>query len=304
MSLLIVGTVAYDAIETPFGKTDKILGGAGTYIALAASYFTKNINMISIIGNDFEQKHLDLLTEHHINIEGIEKIADQKTFFWSGRYQEDLNERETIATELNCLASFDPKIPEKYQDCDILMLGNLQPSVQLQVIQGLKKRPQLIVMDSMNFWMNDPYLDDLLKVLPLVDVLCINEEEAKLLSKEINLKKTIQEILKMGPQNVIIKQGEYGAILANQAGEMFACPALPVNEIVDRTGAGDAFAGGFVGYLAQSKDISFENRKKALFYASNIASFCIQDFGTKKIENLAQELIQERLEKLFNLVKI
>jgi sugar/nucleoside kinase (ribokinase family) len=301
MSLLVVGTVAFDAIETPFGKTDKIIGGAATFIGLSASYFTKDINLVSVVGGDFPQGGIDMLKKHHVNVDGLQIKKDEKTFFWSGKYHNDMNNRDTIDTQLNVLATFNPIIPESYQDCDFLMLGNLVPAIQRQVIEGLKKRPKLIVMDTMNFWM-DSAMDDLLKTIKMVDVLTINDAEARQLSGEYSLVKAAQKILNMGPKYLIIKKGEHGALLFNQQ-QVFFAPALPLEEVFDPTGAGDTFAGGFIGYLASSKDISFDNMKRAIIFGSAMASFCVEKFGTERLVELKQEDVDERVQEFIDLVQ-
>ena len=301
MSLLIVGTVAFDAIETPFGKTDKILGGAATYIGLAASYFTNNINLVSVIGGDFQKKNIDLLQKHSINIDGLQVINEGKTFFWSGKYHNDMNTRDTLVTELNVLADFDPIVPENYKDCDFLMLGNLTPMVQKKVIEQLPVRPKLIVMDTMNFWMNIA-LDDLMDVISKVDVLTINDEEARQLSGEYSLAKAAQKILTFGPKYLIIKKGEHGALLFDKQNIFFA-PALPLEEVFDPTGAGDTFAGGFIGYLTSENEVSFENMKRAIIYGSAMASFSVEKFGTEGIQNLSETEINDRMKQFVKLVQ-
>jgi sugar/nucleoside kinase (ribokinase family) len=302
MSLLVVGTVAFDAIETPFGKTDKIVGGAATYISLAASYFTNKINLVSVIGDDFPQAMISKLNDHSIRTEGLQVKKGEKSFFWAGKYHNDMNTRDTLATELNVLADFDPIIPPSYQDCDFLMLGNLTPDVQRTVIERLKKRPRLIVLDTMNFWMNVA-LESLKKTLSMVDVLTINDEEARQLSGEYSLVKAAQKILKMGPKHLIVKKGEHGALLFNENNVFFA-PALPLEEVFDPTGAGDTFAGGFIGYLAQTRDVSFDNMKRAVIYGSAMASFCVEKFGTERIENLSREELSERTREFIDLVQV
>jgi sugar/nucleoside kinase (ribokinase family) len=301
MSLLVVGTVAFDAIETPFGKTDKIIGGAATYIGLSASYFTKNINLVSVVGDDFPQQTITDLQAHHISTEGLQIKKGEKTFFWSGKYHNDLNNRDTLATELNVLADFDPIIPDSYQDCDFLMLGNLSPQVQKSVIQRLTKRPKLIVMDTMNFWM-DIALIELKETMSMVDVLTINDAEARQLSGEHSLVKAAQIILKMGPKYLIIKKGEHGALLFHEE-SVFYAPALPLEDVFDPTGAGDTFAGGFIGHLVQTRDISFENMKRAVIFGSAMASFCVEKFGTDRIINLSQEEVGERVQEFIDLVQ-
>ncbi len=301
MSLLAVGTVAFDAIETPFGKTDKIVGGAATYICLSASYFTKNINLVSVVGEDFPQESIKMLQNHGVNTNGLQVKMGEKTFFWSGKYHNDMNSRDTLDTQLNVLESFDPVIPEAYQDCEFLMLGNLVPAVQRKVIMSLKNRPKLIVMDTMNFWM-DIAMDELVKTIAMVDVLTINDAEARQLSGEYSLVKAAQKILKMGPKYLIIKKGEHGALLFNNK-QVFFAPALPLEDVFDPTGAGDTFAGGFIGYLAESKDISFDNMKRAIIYASAMASFCVEKFGTERIVNLGKEELENRVQEFINLVQ-
>lgn len=301
MSVLVVGTVAFDAIETPFGKTDKILGGAGTYISLAASYFTKDINMISVVGGDFPKENLEMLQKHRVNTDGIQVLEDQKTFFWAGKYHNDLNTRDTLVTELNVLENFDPIIPEAYQDCEFLMLGNLSPQVQLQVISRLKKRPKLIVLDTMNFWM-DIALPELKEVVSKVDVLTINDEEARLFTGEYSLVKAAQKILATGLKYLIIKKGEHGALLFNKE-QVFFAPALPLEEVFDPTGAGDSFAGGFIGYLAKTKDISFENMKRAIIFGSSMASFCVEKFGTENLINLKENQVSTRVQEFIDLAQ-
>ncbi|MDT0676392.1 PfkB family carbohydrate kinase [Autumnicola musiva] len=298
--LLIVGTVAFDAIETPFGKTDKILGGAATYIGLSASHFDANSAIVSIIGDDFPQEYLDLFQKNNINIEGIELVKGGKTFFWSGRYHNDLNSRDTLETQLNVLADFQPVVPEKYKDSEFVMLGNLHPLVQLSVLEQVKN-PKLVVLDTMNFWM-DNTLEDLKKVISKVDVITINDEEARQLSGEYSLVKAARKIEKMGPRYVVIKKGEHGALLFHEE-EIFFAPALPLEEVFDPTGAGDTFAGGFIGYLAKTEDISFENMKNAVIYASNLASFCVEKFGTERMQELSKEDVHSRLREFSKLTQ-
>ncbi|BAV94992.1 PfkB family carbohydrate kinase [Ichthyobacterium seriolicida] len=302
MKLLVLGTVAYDAIETPFGKTDKILGGAGTYIALSASYLDESVGIISIVGNDFEDECLDLLKDHNIDISGIEIKKDDKTFFWSGRYSQDMNVRDTINTELNVLSNFSPVLSDKDKEVDFLMLGNLHPSTQLSVLKQLNKRPKIVALDTMNFWM-DSALDELLNVLKEVDVLTINDQEARQLSGEYSLKLASRKILEMGPKVLIIKKGEHGAIMFGED-KMFYGPAIPLDIVNDPTGAGDSFAGGFMGYLAKTGDCSFENMKRALIYGSVMASFCIEEMGTKRLEYLSKKDISDRLQDFINLSKV
>jgi sugar/nucleoside kinase (ribokinase family) len=301
MSLLVVGTVAFDAIETPFGKTDKILGGAATYIALSASYFTKKINLVSVVGDDFPNENIKMLQKHEVNTDGLQIIKGQKTFFWAGKYHNDLNNRDTITTELNVLEHFNPVVPEAYQDCEFLMLGNLSPQVQQQVITQLKKRPKLIVLDTMNFWM-DIALPELMKTISMVDVLTINDAEARQLSGEYSLVKAAQKILAMGPKYLIIKKGEHGALLFNKD-QVFFAPALPLEDVFDPTGAGDTFAGGFIGYLAKTQDISFDNMKRAIIFGSAMASFCVEKFGTENIIGLTEKQVHKRVQEFIDLAQ-
>ncbi len=301
MSLLVVGTVAFDAIETPFGKTDKILGGAATYIALSASYFTKKINLVSVVGDDFPNENIKMLQKHEVNTDGLQIIKGQKTFFWAGKYHNDLNNRDTITTELNVLEHFNPVVPEAYQDCEFLMLGNLSPQVQQQVITQLKKRPKLIVLDTMNFWM-DIALPELTKTISMVDVLTINDAEARQLSGEYSLVKAAQKILAMGPKYLIIKKGEHGALLFNKE-QVFFAPALPLEDVFDPTGAGDTFAGGFIGYLAKTQDISFDNMKRAIIFGSAMASFCVEKFGTENIVGLTEKQVHKRVQEFIDLAQ-
>ena len=301
MSLLVVGTVAFDAIETPFGKTDKIIGGAATYASLAASYFVDRINLVSVVGDDFPKATIQQLNDHNINTKGLQIREGEKSFFWSGRYHNDMNTRDTLATELNVLMSSDPSIPDSYQDCTFLMLGNLMPAIQMQVIERLHNRPKLIVMDTMNFWM-ETAMEDLMKVIAMVDVLTINDAEARQLSEEYSLVKAAQKILKMGPKYLIIKKGEHGALLFNNE-QVFFAPALPLEDVFDPTGAGDTFAGGFIGYLARTKDVSFENMKRGIIFGSAMASFCVEKFGTERIINLEQEEVEQRVQEFVDLVQ-
>ena len=301
MSLLAVGTVAFDAIETPFGKTDKIVGGAATYICLAASYFTEKINMLSVIGDDFPEEMIQLFGKRKISTDGLQIKNGQKSFFWSGRYHTDMNSRDTLATELNVLADFDPVIPDAYQDCQYLMLGNLMPQVQKKVVERLRNRPKLIMMDTMNFWMDSAW-NELLEVLTMIDVLAINDAEARQLSGEHSLVKAAHKIFSMGPKILIIKKGEHGALLFSRD-EIFFAPALPLEDVFDPTGAGDTFAGGFIGYLAQSGNTSFENMKRAIIYGSAMASFCVEKFGTERIIALTENEIQSRVLAFQNLTR-
>jgi sugar/nucleoside kinase (ribokinase family) len=301
MSLLVVGTVAFDAIETPFGKTDKILGGAATYIGLSASYFLKNSNLVSVVGEDFPQEHINLLTGKGVNVDGLQIKKGEKTFFWSGKYHIDMNSRDTLDTQLNVLGTFNPIVPDAYKNAEFLMLGNLMPSIQQQVLNQLPKRPKLVVLDTMNFWM-DNFLDDLMVSLKNVDVLTINDEEARQLSGEYSLVKAAKKILSMGPKFLIIKKGEHGALLFNDK-EVFFAPALPLEDVFDPTGAGDTFAGGFIGYLASTGDISFENMKRAVIYGSAMASFCVEKFGTERMVNLSKEEMNNRVNAFIDLVQ-
>ena len=293
--LLIVGTVAFDAIETPFGKTDKILGGAATYIGLSASFFNLQSAIVSVVGDDFPQEHLDLLTSRNIDISGIEIVKGGKTFFWSGLYHNDLNSRDTLVTELNVLADFQPKVPQNFKDADVVMLGNLHPLVQSSVLDQMEITPKLVVLDTMNFWM-DCALPELLDVIKRVDVITINDEEARQLSGEYSLVKAAAKIHTLGPKYVVIKKGEHGALLF-QNKDVFFAPALPLEEVFDPTGAGDTFAGGFSGYIAQSENISFENMKNGIIYGSNLASFCVEKFGTERMVSLEENEVNQRLKQ-------
>lgn len=301
MSLLVVGTVAFDAIETPFGKTDKIVGGAASYIALAAAYFDRDISLVSVIGDDFPQSFLNVLKNEGVNLDGLQIKKGEKSFFWSGKYHNDLNSRDTLETQLNVLADFDPVVPASSLQCDFLMLGNLAPAVQQSVIKQLTKRPKLIVLDTMNFWM-DIAMDELVTTLSMIDVLAINDSEARQLSGEYSLVKAARKILKMGPKVVIIKKGEHGALLFNNE-EVFFAPALPLEDVFDPTGAGDSFAGGFIGYLAKTKDISFSNMKRAVIFGSAMASFTVEKFGTEKLIGLKQDDIDDRVQEFIDLVQ-
>lgn len=291
--LLIVGTVAFDAIETPFGKTDKILGGAATFIGLAASQFKAHSAIVSVVGEDFPQKYLDLLSAKGIDISALEIVKGGKTFFWSGKYHIDLNVRDTLATELNVLADFNPVVPENFKDADVVMLGNLHPNIQMSVIEQMGTKPKLIVLDTMNFWM-DNTLEELMQVIKRVDVITINDEEARQLTNEYSLVRAALEIQKMGPKYVVIKKGEHGALLFHEDNVFFA-PALPLEEVFDPTGAGDTFAGGFAGYLAETKNVSFNNLKNAIIHGSNLASFCVERFGTERMKNLNKDEVNKRL---------
>lgn len=299
--LLIVGTVAFDAIETPFGKTDKILGGAATFIGLAASYFKTHSAIVSVVGDDFPETYLNLLTEKGIDTSGLEIVPGGQTFFWKGKYLNDLNRRETLATELNVLADFNPVVPAGFKDADLLMLGNLHPDIQLKVIRQMAKRPKLIVLDTMNYWMDNTW-DALMEVIREIDVIVINDEEARQLSGEYSLVKAAALIGAMGPNYVVIKKGENGALLFHEDHVFFA-PALPLEDVFDPTGAGDTFAGGFAGYLAQTENISFENLKNAVVHGSNLASFCVEKFGTERLQNLAVPEIESRLSQFRELTQ-
>lgn len=293
MSLLTIGTVAFDAIETPYGKTDKIIGGSCTYIALSAAQFLPKVNVVAVVGDDFPEEYMKMLQSRNINLEGLQIRKGEKSFFWAGKYHNNMNDRDTLVTELNVLADFMPSIPDSYQDCQYLMLGNLTPQVQIDAINGLKNRPKLIVMDTMNFWMNVA-MDDLKKVLKMVDVLCINDEEARQLSEQYSLKVAARMIIDMGPKTLIIKKGEHGALLF-QGDQMFYCPALPLEEVFDPTGAGDTFVGGFIGYLAKTDDISFENMRRAIVYGSAMASYCVEKFGTDRLLEISQADLDSRV---------
>lgn len=302
MSLLTVGTVAFDAIETPFGKTDKIVGGAATYIAWSASYFSKKVNIVSVIGDDFDMKELELLKARGVDTTGIDIKAGKKSFFWSGKYHLDMNTRDTLVTDLNVLLEFDPVLPESYKQSDILLLGNIDPALQIKVIEQLDAKPKLIVLDTMNFWMTEPFIDNLRKVIGMVDVLTVNDAEARQLSNEYSLVKAAKKILKMGPKYLVIKKGEHGALLFHD-NEVFFAPALPLEDVFDPTGAGDTFAGGFCGYLDKTRDISFENMKRAIIYGSAMASFCVEKFGTERLRTLTHRDIEERVKDFIDLVQ-
>ncbi|MEN9295971.1 PfkB family carbohydrate kinase [Aquirufa novilacunae] len=293
MSLLSIGTVAFDALETPYGKTDKIIGGSCTYIALSAAFFLPKVNVVAVVGDDFPQEYMDTLTSRGINLDGLQIKKGEKSFFWAGKYHNNMNSRDTLVTELNVLADFKPVIPASYQDCDYLMLGNLTPQVQIEAIQGLAKRPKLVVMDTMNFWM-DVAMDDLKRVLTMVDVLCINDEEARQLSEQYSLRTAAKMIMAMGPKTLIIKKGEHGALLF-QGDRMFYCPALPLEDVFDPTGAGDTFVGGFIGYLAKTDDISFENMRRAIVHGSAMASFCVEKFGTERLFEITEADLASRV---------
>lgn len=300
MSLITLGTMAFDAIETPFDKVDRIVGGSATYVAYAASNFLKPVQQISIIGNDFPKSEIDSLTSRGVQMDGVEVVPDKKSFFWSGKYHIDMNSRDTLITDLNVLADFNPVVPDSYQGAEFLMLGNLMPSLQMSVINQLKKRPKLIVMDTMNFWM-DNAMDDLLAVLKKIDVLLVNDGEARQLSGEVSLVKAAKKILTMGPRFLIIKKGEHGALLFHDNNVFFA-PALPLEDVFDPTGAGDTFAGGFIGHLAKTKDISFENMKTAIIVGSAMASFCVEKFGPDRLKEITKQDIDDRLSEFVQLV--
>ena len=293
MKLLAVGTVAFDAIETPFGKTDKILGGAATFIGLAASALDTDVSLVSVIGGDFPQEYLDMLTSKNINIDGVEVVKDGKTFFWSGKYHNDLNSRDTLITELNVLADFDPKVPAHVADADVLLLGNLDPVVQLSVLERMAKKPQLVILDTMNFWMDIAW-DNLMKVIAKTDVITINDEEARQLSGEYSLVKAAKKIHAMGPKYVIIKKGEHGALLFHEE-KVFAIPALPLEDVFDPTGAGDTFAGGFAAYLTKKGDFGFESIKTAIIVGSAMASFTVEKFGTERIQAVTKQELSNRI---------
>ncbi|MFZ4435419.1 MAG: PfkB family carbohydrate kinase [Flavobacterium psychrophilum] len=299
--LLIVGTVAFDAIETPFGKTDKILGGAATFIGLSASHFNVQSAIVSVVGDDFPQAHIDLLKNRNIDLTGLEVVPGGKTFFWSGKYHNDMNSRDTLATELNVLADFNPKVPAHFTDSDIVMLGNLHPIVQSSVLNQLTQKPKLIVLDTMNFWM-DCALPELMDVIKRVDVITINDEEARQLSGEYSLVKAAEKIHTMGPKYVVIKKGEHGALIFHNE-HIFFAPALPLANVFDPTGAGDTFAGGFAGFITQQGNISFETMKTAIIHGSNLASFCVEQFGTERMQTLTQAEVQNRLKQFKSLTQ-
>ena len=295
MTNLIVGTVAFDAIETPYGKTDKIVGGAATYISLAASFFTEKLNLVSVVGGDFPSSAIEMLQTHNVNTAGLQIKENEKTFFWSGRYHNNMNSRDTLETQLNVLETFDPIVPKEFSESEFLMLGNLVPSVQQKVLGQMKKRPKLIVLDTMNFWMDNCW-DDLIEALKNVDVLTINNEEAQQLSGEHSLVNAAKKIITMGPKYLIIKKGEHGALLFGED-QIFSAPALPLEKVFDPTGAGDSFAGGFIGYLSNEKEISFEKMKTAVIYGSVMASFCVEKFGTERLVEITKEDVIERAQK-------
>jgi len=300
MSITVVGTMAFDAIETPFAKTDKIIGGSATYVAYAASNFVQPVQQISIVGNDFPLEELQALEQRGVKTEGVEIIPDKKSFFWSGRYHLDMNSRDTLVTDLNVLADFNPNVPESYQGCEFLMLGNLVPAIQQKIITQFKERPKLIVMDTMNFWIETAW-EDLKKVITMVDVLLVNDSEARQITGEYSLVKAAKKILTMGPKFLIVKKGEHGALLFH-ADNVFVAPAMPLDEVFDPTGAGDTFAGGFIGHLAKTKDISFENMKTAIIVGSAMASFCVEKFGPQRLKEITKEDIAARIQEFVQLV--
>jgi len=300
MSLLTVGTVAFDSIETPWGKADRIVGGAATYIALAASYFSRPVHLVSVVGDDFPANELKALQGHGVDLEGLQVLHGERSFFWAGRYHDNMNARDTLDTQLNVLADFNPVIPAGLRKPNFVMLGNLTPSVQQRVLDQLERRPRLVVLDTMNFWMNTAW-NELIKVISQADVLVINDEEARQLSGEQSLVKASAKILQMGPHSLVIKKGEHGALLF-QGESIFFAPALPLSEVFDPTGAGDTFAGGFVGYLSQTGDLSFENMKRAVIYGSAMASFCVERFGIERLKDLSDIDIKKRVEAFVNLV--
>lgn len=301
MSLVTVGTVAFDSLETPYGKAEMVVGGAALYASIAASYFTKNINLVSVVGEDWPKKEMKYLQKRGINLEGMQIKKGEKSFFWKGKYHDNMNQRDTLATDLNVLATFDPVLPESYKTAKYLMLGNLTPEVQMKVINQMKKRPKLVVLDTMNFWM-DVAMPMLKKVIKKVDVLTINDEEARQLSGEYSLVTAAKKIQKMGPKFLIIKKGEHGAMLF-QGEKMFYAPALPLAKVFDPTGAGDTFAGGFIGYIAKTNSISFENMKRAVIYGSCLASFCVEEFSISRLKKLKAADVNKRVKKFENLVK-
>lgn len=300
MSLMVVGSMAFDSLETPFGKAERIIGGSATYAAWAASNFTKDIKQVSIIGGDFPKEEIDKLEHRGVDFDGVEVVEDGKSFFWSGRYHMDMNTRDTLATELNVLEHFNPQIPDSFQNSEFLFLGNLTPQVQQSVINQMKERPKLIVMDTMNFWM-EIALDELKKTISMVDVLMVNDSEARQLTEEYSLVKAAMKIQEMGPKYVIIKKGEHGALLFHDKHVFFA-PALPLEEVFDPTGAGDTFAGGFMGHIARTKDISFENMKTAIIVGSAMASFCVEKFGPLKLQEINTDNIEGRIQEFVELV--
>ena len=303
MSLLVVGSVAFDAIETPFGKTDKVIGGAATYIALASSYFAKPVNLISVVGGDFNKTDIVMMERHGIDTQGLQIKEDEKSFFWSGKYHNDMNSRDTLDTQLNVLADFDPIVPDAYQNCEYLMLGNLAPDVQRLVLERMNKRPKLVVMDTMNFWM-EIAMDSLKKTISMVDVLTINDEEARLLTGEHSLVKAARAVLNMGPKYLVIKKGEHGALLFSKEDEqIFSAPALPLEEVFDPTGAGDSFAGGLIGYAASTGDVSFKNLRNSIIVGSALASFTVEKFGPERLIDLNRNDLAERIKSFRRLTQ-
>ncbi len=302
MSLLTIGSVAFDAIETPFGKVDKIIGGAASYISIAASYFVKPVNVVAVIGEDFTSKEMEVFHNRSVNTDGINVKKGEKSFFWSGRYHNDMNSRDTLVTEPNVMEDFNPEIPESYQDCEFLMLGNLDPIIQMRALKNLKKRPSLVVLDTMNFWMDTKreYLDEILKE---VDILSLNDEEARQLTSEYSLVKAAKKILSLGLKYVVIKKGEHGALLFGKE-NIFFVPAIPLEEVFDPTGAGDTFAGGFIGYLAKTKDLSFQSIKKAVIHGTTMASFCVEKFGPERLLDLTDLEIKNRYQEVINLTQV
>jgi len=302
MSTVVVGTMAFDSLETPFGKAERIVGGAATYIGLSASYLAKDIQMVSVVGEDFPEAFLSDLKSRGLKLDGVEQKKGEKSFFWSGKYHNDMNTRDTLDTQLNVLADFQPNVPVADRNADFLMLGNLTPAVQMSVIEQMTERPKLVVLDTMNFWM-EIALEDLKKVLKKVDVVTINDEEARILSGEYSLVRAARKILEMGPKYLIIKKGEHGALLFNKE-EVFFAPALPLEDVFDPTGAGDTFAGGFIGFLAATEDISFANMKRAIIYGSAMASFCVEKFGTERLQNLTKKEIDNRIQQFIDLTQV
>ncbi|MFZ9660556.1 MAG: PfkB family carbohydrate kinase [Chitinophagaceae bacterium] len=300
MSLVVLGTMAFDDIETPFGKSSMTIGGAATYISWSASNFKKGIGQISIVGGDFPSEELGKLADRGVDMEGVQIKKDQRSFFWSGRYHTDMNTRDTLDTQLNVLGDFQPVVPDKFKECDFLMLGNLAPAIQISVIQQMSRRPKLIAMDTMNFWM-EVANDDLMKAISMVDVLLVNDSEARELSGQYSLVKAAREIMKMGPRFLIIKKGEHGALLFH-GNQVFFAPALPLEEVFDPTGAGDTFAGGFIGHIAKTNDISFDNMKTAIIVGSAMASFCVEKFGTQRLQEIDHHDIEDRISEFVQLV--
>ena len=300
MSLVVVGTMAFDAIETPFGKTDKIVGGSATYVAYTATNFANDVQLVSIVGHDFPKEELNEMTARGVDLNGVVMVPDKKSFFWSGKYHLDMNTRDTLVTDLNVLADFDPVLPQNFRNAEFVMLGNLVPNIQKSVIEQMNQRPKLIVIDTMNFWIENTW-DDLKQVLTMVDVLLVNDSEARQMTKEYSIVKAARKILKMGPKYLIIKKGEHGALLFHE-NNVFVAPALPLEDVFDPTGAGDTFAGGFIAHLTRTKDISFENMKTAIIVGSAMASFCVEKFGTQRLKEISRTDIDARLEEFVQLV--